>query len=76
MTYSEILNVIQDQIEEDNLYRIRLKGETRHREDLENFLRENLSAFYFEIQNDLVDSFEEYEIEDKYLIELFKQFCF
>lgn len=75
MTYNEILNVIQDQIEEDNLYRIRLKGETRHREDLENFLRENLSAFYFEIQNDLLDSFEEYEIEDKYLIELLNSFA-
>ncbi|MDK7354710.1 DNA repair exonuclease [Peptoniphilus harei] len=74
MTYNEILNVIQDQIEEDNLYRIRLKGETRHTKDLENFLRENLSAFYFEIQNDLLDSFEEYEIKDKYIIDLLNGF--
>ena len=34
-----------------------------------------MSAFYFEIQNDLLDSFEEYEIEDKYLIELLNSFA-
>ncbi|MDU5805945.1 MAG: metallophosphoesterase [Peptoniphilus harei] len=74
MTYREILNLIQDQIEKDNLYRIRLKGETRNGGDLENFLRENLSAFYFEIQNDLVDFFEEYEIKDKYIMDLLDSF--
>lgn len=74
MTYSEILNLIQGEIEKDNLYRIRLKGETRNGGDLENFLRENLSAFYFEIQNDLVDFFEEYEIKDKYIMDLLDSF--
>ena len=74
MTYSEILNLIQGEIEKDNLYRIRLKGETRNGGDLENFLRENLSAFYFEIQNDLVDSFEQYEIKDKYIMDFLDSF--
>lgn len=74
MAYREILNLIQGEIEKDNLYRIRLKGETRNGGDLENFLRENLSAFYFEIQNDLVDSFEQYEIKDKYIMDFLDSF--
>lgn len=75
MTYSEVLNLIQDQIEQNNLYRIMLKGETLHPRDIENFLKENLSAFYFEIQNELVDSYEEYEIRDKYIIDLLDSFA-
>ena len=34
-----------------------------------------MSAFYFEIQNELVDSYEEYEIRDKYIIDLLDSFA-
>lgn len=74
MTFSDILGSIQENIYQDNLYRIRLRGETKHPEDLENFLRENLNAFYFEILNELYDIEEDFEIEDKYILEFLNSF--
>lgn len=74
MTFSDILGSIQENIYQDNLYRIRLRGETKHPEDLENFLRENLNAFYFEILNELYDIEEDFEIEDKYILEFLSSF--
>lgn len=74
MTFTDILGSIQEKIYQDNLYRIRLKGETKHPEDLENFLRENLNAFYFEILNELYDIKEDFEIEDKYILEFLNSF--
>ena len=74
MTFSDILESIQENIYQDNLYRIRLRGETKHPEDLENFLRENLNAFYFEILNELYDIEEDFEIEDKYILEFLNSF--
>lgn len=74
MTFSDILGSIQENIYQDNLYRIRLRGETKHPEDLENFLRENLNAFYFEILNELHDIEEDFEIEDKYILEFLNSF--
>lgn len=74
MTFTDILGSIQEKIYQDNLYRIRLKGETKHPEDLENFLRENLNAFYFEILNELYDIEEDFEIEDKYILEFLNSF--
>lgn len=74
MTFSDILGSIQENIYQDNLYRIRLRGETKHLEDLENFLRENLNAFYFEILNELYDIEEDFEIEDKYILEFLNSF--
>ena len=66
MTFSDILGSIQENIYQDNLYRIRLRGETKHPEDLENFLRENL--------NELYDIEEDFEIEDKYILEFLSSF--
>ena len=74
MTFTDILGSIQENIYQDNLYRIRLRGETKHPEDLENFLRENLNAFYFEILNELYDIEEDFEIEDKYILEFLNSF--
>lgn len=74
MTFTDILGSIQENIYQDNLYRIRLRGETKHPEDLENFLRENLNAFYFEILNELHDIEEDFEIEDKYILEFLNSF--
>ena len=74
MTFADILGFIQENIYQDNLYRIRLRGETKHPEDLENFLRENLNAFYFEILNELYDIEEDFEIEDKYILEFLDSF--
>lgn len=74
MTFSDILGSIQENIYQDNLYRIRLRGETKHPEDLENFLRENLNAFYFEILNELYDIEEDFEIEDKHILEFLNSF--
>ena len=74
MTFTDILGSIQEKIYQDNLYRIRLRGETKHPEDLENFLRENLNAFYFEILNELHDIEEDFEIEDKYILEFLNSF--
>lgn len=74
MTFTDILGSIQENIYQDNLYRIRLRGETKHPEDLENFLRENLNAFYFEILNELYDIEEDLEIEDKYILEFLNSF--
>ena len=74
MTFTDILESIQENIYQDNLYRIRLSGETKHHEDLENFLRENLNAFYFEILNELYDIEEDFEIEDKYILEFLNSF--
>lgn len=74
MTFTDILGSIQENIYQDNLYRIRLRGETKHPEDLENFLRENLNAFYFEILNELYDIEEYFEIEDKYILEFLSSF--
>lgn len=74
MTFTDILESVQENIYQDNLYRIRLSGETKHHEDLENFLRENLNAFYFEILNELYDIEEDFEIEDKYILEFLNSF--
>lgn len=74
MTFAEILNLVQEEIKEENLYRIRLIGEARQPIDLENFLRENLSAFYFEIINELDQGPESSDIEDKYLLDLLNSF--
>lgn len=74
MTFTDILGSIQENIYQDNLYRIRLRGETKHPEDLENFLRENLNAFYFEILNELYDIEEDFEIKDKYILEFLNSF--
>lgn len=71
MTFSEILKDLQEKIEEDNLYRITLKGKSLHKREIESFLRENLSAFYFEINNELTQALEgDFEIKDKYILDL------
>ena len=75
MTFSEILKNLQEKIEEDNLYRITLKGKSPHKREIESFLRENLSAFYFEINNELTQSLEgDLEIKDKYILDLLDTF--
>ena len=74
MEYSEILKMIQEKIDENNLYRISLLGHSRHPDDLENFLKENISAFYFEIINNIREDDVNNEIEDKYLLEVLDSF--
>lgn len=75
MTFSEILNNIQDKIKEDNLYRISLKGKSPHKIEIERFLKENLSAFYFEINNELIQTLDDdFEIKDKYILDLLASF--
>ena len=75
MTFSEILKNIQDKIEEDNLYRITLRGRSIHKMEIESFLRENLSAFYFEIINEIVEgSLHDFEIKDKYILDFLHTF--
>lgn len=75
MTFSEILNNIQDKIKEDNLYSITLRGKSTHKIEIERFLRENLSAFYFEINNELIQTLEDdFEIKDKYILDLLDSF--
>ena len=75
MTFSEILKNLQDKIEEDNLYRITLKGKSPHKREIESFLRENLSAFYFEINNEVTQALEgDLEIKDKYILDLLDTF--
>ena len=71
----EILNNIQDKIKEDNLYRISLRGKSPHKIEIERFLKENLSAFYFEINNELIEALEDdFEIKDKYILDLLASF--
>lgn len=75
MTFSEILKNLQEKIEEDNLYRITLKGKSLHKREIDSFLRENLSAFYFEINNELIQALEgDFEIKDKYILDLLDTF--
>ena len=74
MEYSEILKIIQEKIDENNLYRISLLGHSRQSDDLENFLKENISAFYFEIINNIREDDVNNEIEDKYLLEVLDSF--
>lgn len=74
MEYSEILKMIQEKIDENNLYRISLLGHSRQSDDLENFLKENISAFYFEIINNIREDDVNNEIEDKYLLEVLDSF--
>lgn len=75
MTFSEILNNIQDKIKEDNLYRISLRGKSPHKIEIERFLKENLLAFYFEINNELIQTLEDdFEIKDKYILDLLASF--
>ena len=75
MTFSEILKDIQGKIEENNLYRITLSGRSIHKMEIERFLRETLSAFYFEIINEIVeDSFHDLEIKDKYISDVLHTF--
>lgn len=75
MTFSEILNNIQDKIKEDNLYRISLRGKSPHKIEIERFLKENLLAFYFEINNELIQTLEDdFEIKDKYILDFLASF--
>ncbi|MDD7352198.1 MAG: DNA repair exonuclease [Peptoniphilaceae bacterium] len=75
MNFSEILKNVQDKISAEDLYRIILKGSSHNRMEIESFLRENLSAFYFEIINEMTEEKElDYEIKDKYILELLDTF--
>ena len=75
MTFSEILNNIQDKIKDYNLYRISLRGKSPHKIEIERFLKENLLAFYFEINNELIQTLEDdFEIKDKYILDLLASF--
>ena len=74
MTFYEILSIIQDKIDMNNLYRINLSGNNKHSMDLENFLRENLSVFYFEIINNISEDDSVIKIEDEFILDLLENF--
>lgn len=74
MTFYEILSIIQDKIDMNNLYRINLSGNNKHSMDLENFLRENLSAFYFEIINNISEDDSVIKIEDEFILDFLENF--
>ncbi|NMW84853.1 DNA repair exonuclease [Peptoniphilus sp. AGMB00490] len=75
MTFSEILKKVQGKISTENLYRITLKGVSHNKREIESFLRENLSAFYFEVINEITEERNlDFEIKDKYILDLLGTF--
>ena len=76
MTFSEILKKVQSEIERENLYRIKLVGSHKHFIEIENFLEENLNAFYFELENEVLPErdLENFKIEEKHILELLNSF--
>ncbi|OLR64085.1 serine/threonine protein phosphatase [Peptoniphilus porci] len=75
MTFSEILKKVQGKISTENLYRITLKGVSHNKREIESFLLENLSAFYFELINEITEERNlDFEIKDKYILDLLGTF--
>lgn len=76
MSLNEILNKIQSEINETDLYKIILNGNHNNFIEIENFVKNNIHAFYFEVKNNLTSAIviEDVIKKEDYLKEFFDTF--